>query len=174
YPLSEKSLQLATKIGKDKFAPVRDAVAQSDVIVVATPPEAIAPLVPELGKIEGKTVIDATNSVRTRPEPYRTGFQAIKGIAKIESVVKCFNTTGFENMLDPNYGGQPIDMFMAGSDKGSKAIAAQLARDIGFGNCYDFGGDDKVELLEQFALCWINLAIMQGVGRNIAFRVVRR
>jgi hypothetical protein len=31
-----------------------------------------------------------------------------------------------------------------------------------------------VELLEQFALSWINLAIMQGRGRNMAFRLVRR
>ena len=41
-------------------------------------------------------------------------------------------------------------------------------------NCYDFGGSDRVELLEKFAFSWINLAIMQGVGRNMAFKVVKR
>ena len=44
----------------------------------------------------------------------------------------------------------------------------------GFGSCIDFGKSDKVELLEKFALCWINLAIMQGQGRDIAFKLVRR
>ena len=39
---------------------------------------------------------------------------------------------------------------------------------------FDFGKSDKVELLEKFALSWINLAIMQGHGRNMAFRVVKR
>jgi 8-hydroxy-5-deazaflavin:NADPH oxidoreductase len=56
----------------------------------------------------------------------------------------------------------------------SKQVATKLASDIGFASCFDFGGDDKVELLEKFALSWINLAIMQGHGRDIAFKVVRR
>lgn len=89
--------------------------------------------------------------------------------------MKCFNSTGFENMTNPiylNFGG--IDMFCAGNDKESKAIVQKLARDIGFGECWDFGGDDKVELLEKFALSWINLAIMQGHGREIAFKVIKR
>jgi hypothetical protein len=36
------------------------------------------------------------------------------------------------------------------------------------------GGSEQVELLEKFALSWINLAIMQGHGRGIGFKVVRR
>jgi hypothetical protein len=56
----------------------------------------------------------------------------------------------------------------------AKEIAKRLSLDAGFAECHDFGGDDKVELLEQFALCWINLAIIQKQGRNIAFKLVRR
>jgi 8-hydroxy-5-deazaflavin:NADPH oxidoreductase len=56
----------------------------------------------------------------------------------------------------------------------AKTIATQLALDAGFATCIDFGGDDKVALLEQFALCWINLAMMQGMGRNIAFKLLKR
>jgi predicted dinucleotide-binding enzyme len=131
-------------------------------------------LIPQLGNLEGKTLIDATNSVRTKPEPYPTAYHAIKSLTKLETVVKCFNTTGFENMLNPLYKGEGIYMFCAGNNKPSKKIAEQLAIDIGFASCYDFGGDDKVELLEKFALSWINLAIMQGQGRDIAFKIVRR
>ena len=65
-------------------------------------------------------------------------------------------------------------MFVAGNSDKGKAMTIQLAKDAGFGECYDFGGDDKVALLEQFALSWINLAIMQGHGRGIAFKVVKR
>jgi len=89
-------------------------------------------------------------------------------------VVKCFNTTGFENMLNPINNGEGIDMFMAGDSNNAKAVAKQLALDCGFSTCIDFGKADKVELLEKFALSWINLAIMQGHGRDMAFKVIRR
>lgn len=174
FPLSEKSIHLAIKIGEDRFTSVEHATKQCEVIIITTPPDAVLQLIPQLGNLEGKTLIDATNSVRTRPEPYPTAYHAIKAITKLETVVKCFNTTGFENMLNPLYKGEGIDMFCAGNDKPSKKIAEQLAIDIGFATCYNFGGDDKVELLEKFALSWINLAIMQGQGRDIAFKVVRR
>lgn len=154
---------------------VADACREAEVIIITTPPEAVKDLVPDLGDVRKKVIIDATNSVRTRPEPYPTAFHALKALTHSEAVVKCFNSTGFENMLDPiypNFGG--IDMFCAGNDKSAKAVATKLALDIGFGACWDFGGDDKVELLEKFALSWINLAIMQGHGRNLAFKVIRR
>jgi predicted dinucleotide-binding enzyme len=77
-------------------------------------------------------------------------------------------------MLNPIYNGEGIDMFMAGDSESAKQVASQLALDCGFGACYDFGKADKVQLLEQFALSWINLAIMQGHGRNIAFKILRR
>lgn len=173
-PLSERSQKLATIIGEDHFASVESAVRQTEVIILTTPPEAVPLILPQLGDISGKTIIDATNSFRTKPDPFPTAFHAIKALAKTEKVVKCFNTTGFENLREPNYDGRSIDMFVAGNDHDSKQIAIQLAKDIGFGTCYDFGGDYKVELLEQFALCWINLAIMQGHGRNMAFQILRR
>jgi predicted dinucleotide-binding enzyme len=174
FPLSEKSIRLATKIGEDRFAVIENAAKQSDVIIITTPPDAVLQIIPKLGNVEGKTIIDATNSIRVKPEPYPTAYHAIKAITKSDAVVKCFNTTGFENMLNPVYHGEGIDMFCAADNMQAKQIAIKLANDIGFYSCFDFGGDDKVELLEKFALSWINLAIMQGHGRDIAFKVVRR
>lgn len=107
------------------------------------------------------------------PEPFQTVYHCLAGKTKAD-VVKCFNTTGFENILNPVYDGQPIDMFMAGDDNKAKYIATQLALDAGFGSCIYFGNSDKVALLEKFALSWINLAILQGQGRDIAFILVRR
>lgn len=77
-------------------------------------------------------------------------------------------------MLNPVYDGAGIDMFMAGDSDQAKRVASTLALNAGFGSCVDFGKADKVELLEKFALSWINLAIMQGQGRNIAFKLLRR
>lgn len=152
---------------------IQDAVAKSDVILIATPPTAIFEILEKMGDVSGKVIIDATNVVRQAPEPYKTVYHYLIDKTKAE-VVKCFNSTGFENMLNPVYNGEAIDMFMAGDSDASKKVASQLALDSGFGSCIDFGKADKVELLEKFALSWINLAIMQGHGRNLALKVLRR
>lgn len=152
---------------------IKEAAAEAEVILVATPPQFAEDLAPAFGDVRGKVIIDATNAVRTRPDNYPTAYHAFAALTGAE-VVKCFNTTGYENMLDPVYGGQRIEVFMAGDSDTAKQTARQLALDAGFGDCLDFGKSDKVLLLEQFALSWINLAIMQGHGRNIAFKLVRR
>ena len=156
-----------------KFATISEACAVSSVILVATPAHVVNELIPVMGDLNAKVVIDATNAVRSRPEPYATAFHAFSDQTNAK-VVKCFNTTGHENMTEPNYGAMPIDMFMAGNDTEAKEVAKTLALDSGFAKCYDFGDASMVELLEQLALCWINLAIMRGMGRDIAFKVLKR
>jgi hypothetical protein len=173
FPLSDKNIQLATKIGEDRFSSIEQAVKQADVVLIATPPTAIFEVMTQMGDVSEKIIIDATNAVRQKPEPYETVYHALADKTSAK-VVKCFNSTGFENMLNPVYQGEKIDMFMAGDDSEAKQVALQLALDAGFGTCWDFGKADKVALLEQFALSWINLAIMQGHGRDMAFRVVKR
>lgn len=152
---------------------IKEAVAKSDVVLIATPPTAIFEIVEQMGDVSNKVIIDATNCVMKSPEPYKTVYHCLVDKTKAD-VVKCFNTTGFENMLNPVYNNEAIDMFMAGDSDKAKSVAKQLALDCGFGSCIDFGKSDKVELLEKFALSWINLAIFQGKGRNLAFRVVLR
>jgi predicted dinucleotide-binding enzyme len=153
---------------------VGEAAREAEVILVSVPVTAINDVAKALGEAKNKIIIDATNAVFQKPEPYAHGVAAFKALTQCEDVVKCFNSTGFENMANPNYGETAIDMFVAGSSAKGKAVAAQLAKDLGFAECYDFGGDDKIALLEQFALAWINLAIMQKHGRGMAFKILRR
>jgi predicted dinucleotide-binding enzyme len=156
-----------------KAVSVTEAIAQAETILIATPPTAIFDIIEQSGNLSGKYCIDATNAVRQKPEPYSTVYHCL--VAKTEAaIVKCFNSTGFENMSNPRYDTVTLDMFMAGDSDAAKAVATQLAKDAGFEQCYDFGKGDKVELLECFALSWINLAIMQGYGRSIGFKVVKR
>lgn len=77
-------------------------------------------------------------------------------------------------MANPLYGDLALDVFMSGDSAAARQVVRQLALDAGFAECYDFGGADKVALQEQFALAWINLVIMQGMGRDIAFKLIRR
>jgi len=173
-PQSPKTQKALALIPAAKVNTVQEASKNAEVIVITTPPEAVLELIPQLDDVSNKVIIDTTNSIRTRPEPFTTAYHAIKEITKAPDVVKCFNSTGFENMLNPIYQGVGIDMFAAGNSKKAKQVAEQLAKDIGFATCYDFGGDDKVELLEKFALSWINIALMQGHGRNLAFKLIKR
>jgi len=155
-----------------------EAISNAEVVLFATPAIVLPSLVPTLGSLHGKILIDATNAVRDKPAPYKSGYDALKALSGSIDIVKCFNFTGFENMANPilatKFGNIPLDMFMAGASKRAKEVARSLALDAGFEACYDFGGDDKVELIEHFALVWINLAIMQKEGRGIGFKLLKR
>lgn len=173
FPLSDKNIALAGRIGEDRFAVIRNAVKQCEVLLLAIPPVAIFDVIEQMGDVSDKIIIDATNSVMKSPEPFPTVYHCLADKTNA-AIVKCFNSTGFENMLHPVYDGEGIDMFMAGDSEKAKSVARQLALDCGFGSCIDFGKSDRVTLLEQLAMSWINLAMMQGQGRDMAFRVVRR
>lgn len=175
FPLSDKSIKLAALLGEDRFTTVASAVAQCEVVVLAVPALKTIDVVQELGDTTGKIIIDTMNTVRGMGAPgFSTTSEAILAHTQSTDVVKCFNSTGFENMLNPVYQGEGIDMFMAGSSEKAKVVAHQLAKDIGFAECYDLGGNERFGLLEQLALNWITLAILQGNGRDMAFKVVRR
>ncbi len=158
-----------------KALPISEAVEWAEVIVLSTPATAAVEVARSLGDTSGKIIIDTMNIVMGRgPEGYTNTSHAILDHTHSNDLVKCFNTTGFENIADPVYHGAGIDMFVAGDSVRGKAIARQLALDIGFGAVHDMGGNDKFFLMEQLANAWINLAIFQGEGRDLAFRLVRR
>lgn len=154
---------------------IEDAVRDSEVILLATPATAAIPVAKSLGDTSGKVIIDAMNTVMGRgPEGYSNTADAILANTTSKDVVKCFNTTGFNNMENTEYGGVAIDLFTCGDSEKGKAVAISLAKDAGFGACYDFGGNEKFELSEQFAWFWINLAMFQGQGREIGFKLLKR
>lgn len=155
--------------------PITEAVAQSEVILLATPAPLAGEVAQSLGDTTGKIIIDAMNIVMGRgPQGFTNTADAILANTQSRDVVKCFNTTGFNNMLNPQYGDQQADMFMAGDSTEAKAKVRQLALDCGFAECYDMGGNDRFTLMEQWAFAWINLAMFQGQGREIAFKVLHR
>jgi predicted dinucleotide-binding enzyme len=156
------------------FYAVPEAASMSEVIVIAAPAHLAHEIARSLGDVAGKVVIDTMNAIRQKPEGYANASEAILANCNTPDVVKCLNSTGAENMANPRYGDAALDMFVAGDSPKGKRVATQLAKDIGFAECYDFGGNDKFTLLEEFAFAWINLAIMQKHGRNIGFKLLKR
>ncbi|MEO0725051.1 MAG: NAD(P)-binding domain-containing protein [Bacteroidota bacterium] len=155
--------------------PIQAAVEAAEVILLATPAPMAVTVAQSLGSTEGKVIIDAMNIVMGRgPEGFENTADAILAHTATTAVVKCFNTTGFNNMVDTNYGEQQADNFVAGESAYAKEVAQQLSADAGFAECYDVGGNDRFTLMEQFAWFWINLAMFQGHGRGIAFKLLKR
>ena len=171
---SFKGQALLHQPGDISAQPVMDAVRSSEIIILSVPAAAVIEAARSLGDVHDKIIIDTMNSVFFKLEGFTNTADAILANCNTTDVVKCFNTTGFENILDPVYKGKGIDMFTAGSSEKGIALATELAREIGFGNVYHFGGNDNFQLIEQFGMCWINMAIIQKQGRNISFTIVRR
>lgn len=152
-----------------------EAVQSADVILLATPATMAVEVAKSLGDTTGKVIIDAANIVMGRgPQGYNNVADAILANTATRDVVKCFNSTGFNNMANTQYNGTAIDMFVAGDSQKGKSVAKELALDAGFAECYDIGGNDKFQLIEQFAFFWINLAMFQGQGREIGFKLMKR
>lgn len=169
-PNDEETVTWANGIGA-RVMPITDAVKAGDAVLIATPGKVVVDLAASLGSaLNGKLVMDATNMAGasgTSP-----GFDALKRAGG--DVVKVFNCTGWENLADVRYGDQAADMFMAGGSEAAKATVRELVKAVGFADAIDLGGDDKVHILEGFALVWIDLAILQKMGRGIAFKLLRR
>lgn len=158
-----------------KVFTIKNAVKVSDIILLSTPAVATVEVVKSLDDTTDKIIIDAMNIVMGRgPKGYKHTTEAILDNTQTRDVVKCFNTTGFNNMQNPIYGDMALDLFVAGDSEKGKQAAIQLAKDAGFADCLNIGGNDKFELMEQFAWFWINLAMFQGQGREIGFKLLRR
>lgn len=154
---------------------IHEAVQQAEIILISTPATVAIEVAKSLGDTTGKIIIDAMNIVMGRgPEGFTNTADAILANTQTRDIVKCFNTTGFNNMRNPVYHSEAIDLFVAGDSERGKEAAIQLAKDAGFVECYSIGGNDKFQLMEQFAWFWINLAMFQGQGREIGFKLLKR
>jgi predicted dinucleotide-binding enzyme len=76
-------------------------------------------------------------------------------------------------MADLTYPEGPITMFLAGDDADVKAVVTRLGEDLGF-EPVGAGTLTMARHLEPLALLGINLAVVQNLGRDIAFKLIRR
>ena len=157
-------------------ATMAGVVKSADVVVIALPWNATEDVVRSLD-LKGKIVFDCTNpllpDLSLAVTGNTSGGEQVTEWAAGASVVKIFNTTGANNMADPGYGGAPTAMFYCGGDAKAKAAAAKLSSDLGF-DPIDAGPIENARSLEPLAALWIWLAYKGGLGRDFAFRVVKR
>lgn len=157
--------------------PIAAAVSWCDTAVLATPWGGTAAALEAAGGFGGKPLLDATNPLTPAYGlalgHTTSGGEQVQAWARDAQVVKIFNTTGYGNMSDARYAqGRPL-MPYCGDAPAAKAVAAGLATDLGF-EAVDLGALDGARHLEPLALVWIRLALKQGLGRDIAFSLLRR
>jgi len=148
--------------------PVPDAVDGADVVVLAVPGAAALSVVESLGRLlAGKVVVDATNDV--------PGSSALRALAVAEAggvPVRAFNTLGWENFADPVVGGMQADLLFAADEGPGKQTAEQLIREVGLEPVW-LGGVDAFDVVDSVTQLWFTLVFKRGLGRRLAFKVLR-
>jgi len=171
-PQSEHAQALHAETGA-LVGSIQATLAFSPVTVIAMAPDSVDDLIKaHPGVWSDRIIIDLNN--RMTPSAERVGSLA-QDLARATHgrVVKAFNILGVEHYQNPVFGGQAATMFIAGDDPEAKGVASQLASDIGF-EVIDAGGLEASVLLEDLARLWVHLAHKAGLGRNIAFKLLRR
>ncbi len=143
------------------------------VVVVAVHPPALREVCERMGPVGDRVLLDVMNVMFQKPEPYGSASEALAAWTGSNRVVKILNNTGAENLERPEYGGTPIDTFYCADDSRAGETAGRLAEELGF-VAWNAGGLENAPLLENFAALWVTLAIKQGYGRDIAFKLLRR
>lgn len=159
-------------------ASIKDAVAAAETLVLAVPWEAARAAVEACGDVSGKVLVDCTNPVAAGLSGLSIGLttsaaEEIAGWADGARVVKAFNTLGAQDLPNPRFGDLAASMLICGDDAEAKSVVSRLAEELGF-DVVDTGPLWNARLLEPLALLWIRLAYVEGLGPNIAFRLLRR
>jgi predicted dinucleotide-binding enzyme len=174
-PESEAGRQLGAELGDRGQVVAAHAmsgvVAQADVTVFAVPggtmEENIANLAPALS---GRVVIDAANRMG---EPTRNSLATFRQRVPDAVYARAFNSLGWENFAEPNFGGTQADLLYAGPGENEDAgrLVAQLISDIGM-RPVRLGESDEAGLVDTVTDLWFALAIQRQHGRHLAFKVL--
>lgn len=169
----EVSDELLARYSRICPASVEYAGAIADVIILATPADEVREMAYFLEDVRQKVIIDLTGLNLTRYSNYINTHAAIKAITGSQHVVKCYNKTGYENLI-VSEADNAADMIIVGDSKKAKALTKLLAKDLRFNSCHDFGGDDLIPALDQMANDWQNLSFSAKVPGSIAYRLIKR
>ncbi len=150
---------------------VADAIAFGAVVVFAIPGNAMEETIAAHGPaLAGKIVVDAANRMDGGSMNSAAAFAAHAPGAQ---VYRAFNSVGWENFENPMYGSVQADLFYCGPAGAGQAAVEGLIRDVGL-RPVRVGGVDQIGLVDMIGGLWFALAYGQGLGRNVAFKVLTR
>lgn len=169
-PGAEKVRTLLEKIGHGATADgIANALAEAEVVLFAIPGSAMPATVGQLGpKLNGKILIDATNSVGKSPMHQ---LEPLRQAAPDSPLFRAFSTLGWENFAEPLMGGVQIDLFYCGASETPQAVVDRLISEIGLRPVH-IGGLDKAGIVDALTQLWFTLALQQGRGRRLALKML--
>lgn len=172
--------RLLERCGEDASSvPVRDVADGAEVVFLCVPATAAVDTAREVSDLTRKILVDCTNPVSREdgptlsPPPEGSVAAALAAALPRARVVKGFNTFGAEIHRDPEVGGSPAEVFLAGDDGTALERVGEVAIRIGFAPI-SVGPLHNAALLEALAALWIYLATVGGQGREFIFRLARR
>jgi len=143
---------------------VAGALAAADVVILALPGPAVAEFsAMHREGLAGRLVIDATNQMAAPVSNSRAALPPDVRYAR------AFNTLGGENLGDPVFKDGPADMFFSAPETDRSTVEAVIA---GVGLRPVYVGADEEAIVDALFRLWIALAIKQGRGRRLAFRLL--
>jgi predicted dinucleotide-binding enzyme len=156
------------------LASIPEAVGRADMVILAVPFPSAADALAAAGDLTGRIVVDATNPMaRPVPDGHPSGAAWLASLAPGARLVKAFNVLGFEHMDAPAFGDSRALLPVCGDDPEARRTVAALAAEVGF-EAMEAGGLENAALLESLARLWGVLAFAGGLGRGIAFGLLRR
>lgn len=174
-PNSEKVKSALSKYTALKVATVSEAIAQAEVVFLATPYDAVEAAVSEVEDWSGKILVDCTNPVGANLShglaSKISGGEVIQNLLPEAKVVKAFTIYGFENFENtvyPGYGHLKPAMLIAGNDPEAKQIVSKLCIELGW-EPVDTGDISQSLHLEHLCLLWIKMARVQGIGPDFVW-----
>ncbi len=173
-----KAEDLARELGGSLDAGTVGDPISGEVVVLAVPYEAAAPLVRQYEEgLSGKVVVDITNPVDwetfdglVTPPDSSAAEEIEKAATEGARVVKAFNTTFAGTLVEGEVAGQPLDVYVAGNDAGAKEMVSQLVRDGGL-VAVDAGPLRRARQLEGLGFLGMTLQQPLGLGFQSAWKL---
>ncbi len=157
---------------------IESAAKHGEVILLAVPWSGVDHALEKAGSMSGKILIDCTNPLTDNFMDLVVGFNTSAGeeIAKKlpdVRVVKAFNAVSSVTLSKPSFNSIPGTIFYCGDDSEAKKVVSKLISDLGF-EPIDSGPLKNARYLEPMAELFIQLAYSQGMGAEMAFKLLKR
>jgi predicted dinucleotide-binding enzyme len=115
-----------------------DAAAAAQIVVFALPWKAVKELMPAIGDLRGKILVDPMNAVKVvdgypgpPDDPMTSVAETLQSWAPDAKLVKAFNTPAAKSIIDPQRAGGRVSIPLAGADVAAKARIAALVSELG-------------------------------------------
>ena len=166
-PGSEAVKKLISETGNEATAMNSGAAVQNaDWVVLAVPWSAMESLLPQLGELENKIVIDVSNALVFGDDGLMSmavdtsAGEIIQQSKPLAKVVKAFNTVGFHVMANPAAAGGPVTVPIASDHVDAKQAVADVVAKLGF-EVMDVGPLKHARSLEAMTILYM-VPYLQG------------